>query len=93
MRGLLPIQLRSLDVYFKKRNRWVDAINRYTARASCDILFSGAIAAFYSPFEEDGKLLLEGLREGFQPILDRQISAVCKYLCVEREGFEVEYLL
>ena len=93
MPGLLSIQLQNLDNYFMERSRWTYAINRYTARSGCEKPIREALAAFYSPFKENENLFLEGLRSEFRPILDKQISAVCLYLGIEREILEGEYLL
>ncbi len=93
MSRLLPIQLQDLDWYNRETRRWAEAINRYTSRSSSQNPLRKALAAFYSPFENDGKLLLKGLREGFEPILDLQIEAVCKYLDITRDELRDEYLL
>jgi len=48
---------------------------------------------FYSIFAEDGNLLVQGLRFGFQGVLDRQIDLTCNYLGITRIELENAYFL
>ncbi len=90
MSGLLPIQSKSLDNYFLWRDRWLKAINEYTARSSCSLPFYRAREAFFSP-TKNYDWWIEGFRNGFELILERQVSAVCEYLQVGKETL-VDYM-
>ncbi|NCN39270.1 MAG: hypothetical protein COY38_05560 [Candidatus Aenigmarchaeota archaeon CG_4_10_14_0_8_um_filter_37_24] len=93
MPNSLPIRIENWTWYEREARRWVNTISQYTSTSSSQHTFQQALDVFYSIFAEDGNLLVQGLRFGFQGVLDRQIDLTCNYLGITRIELENAYFL